>query len=192
MTLSTLFHCSFSRPQRDCLAYSVMEQLYSIIRSQRAAFCCGGAIPVVYDENPFTRINSEDAPISSSPVTLRWDLPSGQGMRKLTLPVPNPPTGRQGLRSGVISSTATEDTPDVAELLKDCAPASFGHKGKEVLDESNRKAVKLDSSQFCTNFNPYDCGIVDAIHKQFFRRLPGIRAIPRSRLTSVLRRNCTS
>ena len=32
-----------------------------------------------------------------------------------------------------------------------------------MLDESYRKAVKLDSDQFCTSFNPHEVGIVDAI-----------------------------
>ena len=57
----------------------------------------------------------------------------------------------------------TKDTAAVEELLKACAPATFGKKGEEVLDESYRKAVKLDSDQFCTNFNPHEVGIVDAI-----------------------------
>ena len=67
---------------------------------------------------------------------------------KLTLP----PTASQ-----------TSGTAAVEELLKACAPVTFGKKGEEVLDESYRKAVKLDSDQFCTSFNPHEVGIVDAI-----------------------------
>ncbi len=42
-------------------------------------------------------------------------------------------------------------------------PASFGLAGKNVYDEGYRKALKLDTSQFSTNFCPYTLGIVDAI-----------------------------
>ena len=73
---------------------------------------------------------------------------AGDAIGRLTLP----PTESQ------IKGTAA-----VEELLKACAPATFGKKGEEVLDESYRKAVKLDSDQFCTSFNPHEVGIVDAI-----------------------------
>ena len=86
----------------------------------------------------------------------RWDLPGGKAIRKLTLPPPI---------HGVGGDAA------IQELLNDCAPATFGKKGEEVLDESYRKAVNLDSDQFSTNFNPYDAGIVDAITQTL---LPGI------------------
>ena len=55
--------------------------------------------------------------------------------------------------------------------MRDCAPATFGVGGEEVLDETYRKAVKLDARQFPTSFNPYDVGIVDAISQVL---LPGI------------------
>ena len=73
---------------------------------------------------------------------------TGKAIRKLTLP---PITSR------------TRGTAAVEELLKACAPATFGRKGEEVLDESYRKAVKLDNNQFCTSFNPHEVGIIDAI-----------------------------
>ena len=57
------------------------------------------------------------------------------------------------------------------ELLEDCSPATFGKKGEEVLDESYRKAAKLDSDQFSTNFYPHDVGIISAIAETL---LPGI------------------
>lgn len=62
-------------------------------------------------------------------------------------------------------------TTAIEELLKACTPATFGKKGKEVLDESYRKAVKLDSNEFSTSFNPYEVGIIDAIAQSL---LPGI------------------
>ena len=47
------------------------------------------------------------------------------------------------------------------QLLKDCQPASFGRGGEDVMDETYRKARKLDEAAFCTNFDPYALGIVE-------------------------------
>jgi hypothetical protein len=79
-----------------------------------------------------------------------------KAIRKLTLPVVHSHGDEEGGGKG-------EATPAIAELLKNCEPATFGHKGKEALDESYRHAVKLDETQFCTSFSPYDVGIVDAV-----------------------------
>ena len=86
---------------------------------------------------------------------LRWDLPSGKTIRKLTLP-PN---------DGV------EDSAAVKALLKHYKPATFGKDGEEVLDGSYREAVKLDTNQFSTNFHPSDVGILDSITQVL---LPGV------------------
>lgn len=47
--------------------------------------------------------------------------------------------------------------------MQDCQPASFGYKGEDVLDESYRKAVKMDRSNFSSDFCPYELGIIDTI-----------------------------
>ncbi|KAM6505592.1 hypothetical protein FSOLCH5_013767 [Fusarium solani] len=57
------------------------------------------------------------------------------------------------------------------ELVEDCRPATFGRDGKDVLDEKIRKAGAMEASCFATNFNPYDCGIVDVIGRKL---LPSI------------------
>lgn len=51
------------------------------------------------------------------------------------------------------------------------APATLGKEGEEVLDESYRKAVKLDCNQFSTSFSSYEVGTIDAIAQNL---LPGI------------------
>lgn len=51
----------------------------------------------------------------------------------------------------------------LTKLVRDCQPASFGYKGKDVLDESYRKATKLDRSAFAVDFCPYELGIIDTI-----------------------------
>ncbi|KAI9774057.1 MAG: hypothetical protein M1840_005150 [Geoglossum simile] len=64
-------------------------------------------------------------------------------------------------------TAATGDEPHqpayISKLLHDCAQATFGLDGKNVLDESYRKAAKMDNNLFCTNFHPHDYGIIDAI-----------------------------
>jgi hypothetical protein len=50
-------------------------------------------------------------------------------------------------------------------LVKACQPATFGDKQKDVLDESYRKAWKLDATNFATNFNPNNTGIIQAVHE---------------------------
>lgn len=57
------------------------------------------------------------------------------------------------------------------EMVEDCQPATFGRDGQDVLDEKIRRAGAMNSNGFATNFNPYDCGIVDAVG---FKLLPGI------------------
>ena len=80
----------------------------------------------------------------------------GKAIRKLTLP---------------LAVSTTSGTAAVEELLKACEPATFGKKGEEVLDESYRKAIKLDSNQFSTSFSPHDVGILDVIAQSL---LPGV------------------
>jgi hypothetical protein len=48
-------------------------------------------------------------------------------------------------------------------LVGDCQPATFGRGQQDILDESYRKAGKLDPTQFSTNFCPYEAGIIDAV-----------------------------
>ncbi|KZT24053.1 hypothetical protein NEOLEDRAFT_1135586 [Neolentinus lepideus HHB14362 ss-1] len=52
-------------------------------------------------------------------------------------------------------SKATDD--DLQELAQACTPATFGRNNEDVLDESYRKAGKLDTSDFAANFFPLSC-----------------------------------
>lgn len=49
------------------------------ISKQNAAFCCGGQVPIVAiaDEGEEHRFDDVAGMITSPPVVLRWDLPSG-------------------------------------------------------------------------------------------------------------------
>lgn len=91
---------------------------------------------------------------SASHITIRWDGKSTDDDehvgRRVRLP----------LQEG---HDETNEEGDFQKLLQDCAPATFGLGQKDVLDESYRKAGKMDTSDFCTNFNPYEHGIMDAV-----------------------------
>ena len=58
-------------------------------------------------------------------------------------------------------TTATEKELD--NLMKECNPATFGRDHTDVLDESYRKARKLDRAHFACNFNPERSGLVGVV-----------------------------
>lgn len=109
-----------------------------------ATFTCGGAVPI---ENCTSSESPKDGTIPA--VELRWDSSSGSGGSKISFPLQQ--TG--------------DDEQMLAKLIKDCQPATFGMGGRDVLDESYRKASKLDCTAFSTNFHPHDCSIVDSIRQ---------------------------
>ncbi|KAK3370022.1 hypothetical protein B0H63DRAFT_421762 [Podospora didyma] len=102
--------------------------------------------------------------VNQDPVVVRWD--SGK------------PEANQTLRANlpVADEQASQDA--FAQLLAACQPATFGKGGEKVLEESYRKAGKMDASQFSTNFNPYEHGIIDTLAQALVRGeyYPGIRA----------------
>ncbi|TVY39200.1 hypothetical protein LSUB1_G003079 [Lachnellula subtilissima] len=134
----------------------VIEQLSDAIRgyNSTAAFSCGGTVPIdIRSTTRYGDFTSAKIPITSPPVTIRWDDQAGDVAGKIQFPVPS---GKE----------------DVLEkLVKSCQPATFGFGGGNVLDERIRKAGKLEASEFSTSFNPYDYGIVDAVAQAL---LPGI------------------
>lgn len=48
-----------------------------------------------------------------------------------------------------------------------CDPATFGLNNEDVLDESYRKARKLDNSYFHTTFDVVRSGLLETIHSEF-------------------------
>ncbi|TDL27747.1 hypothetical protein BD410DRAFT_760896 [Rickenella mellea] len=56
---------------------------------------------------------------------------------------------------------ATEN--HLEDLVKACQPATFGVNDQDVLDESYRKAGKMDTDRFSINFNPERLGLARAI-----------------------------
>ena len=134
---------------------STLKQFMEAVQGCQATanYCCGGSIPISPSTN--TASNFGDAtisksPLTASPVALRWDVPKEEKLRKITFPFP--PENSSG-----------QAVSPLDDLIEACAPATFGYKGKDVLDEGYRKAGKLDSNQFSIAFHPHDYGIVDAI-----------------------------
>jgi hypothetical protein len=66
----------------------------------------------------------------------------------------------------MVSLPVSEDTAlqhSFHQLVKEGEPATFGKGHKDVFDEEYRKAGKIDTENFCTNFTPYEYGVVDMI-----------------------------
>jgi hypothetical protein len=139
-----------ARSLQALAAQSVFNDLKNSLKGYEsaAAYCCGGSLPLssTPSSNAF---NSAKAPITSPPVVIRFDRPHpSNAISKITFPsIPD----------------QRESEEELGKLLEACAPATFGVGAKDVLDESYRKAGKLDRSQFSTDWHPADYGILDTI-----------------------------
>ncbi|KAF1988018.1 hypothetical protein K402DRAFT_462390 [Aulographum hederae CBS 113979] len=146
----------------------IIHQLRLCILEQKAiaTFACGGNIPIAgsSDSSEFgdatsrssATVSSRDK-VSTEPVAIRWDSPNpGKPIGKAIFPLS---TGDAGL----------------LQLVSACTPATFGRGNEDILDETYRKAGKLDTTAFSTNFCPYACGIIDSV-AQFL--LPSIGIAP--------------
>ncbi|OAG10945.1 uncharacterized protein CC84DRAFT_1084719 [Paraphaeosphaeria sporulosa] len=131
---------------KTALTDAISAELGSFIVSKSSTFACGGTIPIQGVSD--TPGDLKPAGITF-PFALRWDSKySATGVGKLTFPV---------------DPTNTMEMQNFSKLLEECEPASFGYKGEDVLDETYRKATKLDRSAFSVDFCPYELGIIDRI-----------------------------
>ncbi|EGN97805.1 hypothetical protein SERLA73DRAFT_90914 [Serpula lacrymans var. lacrymans S7.3] len=64
-------------------------------------------------------------------------------------------------------SRASEEQLEL--LSQTCQPATFGVNQQDVLDESYRKAGKMDTTDFATRFSAESVGLVDVIRKQLLQ-----------------------
>lgn len=64
------------------------------------------------------------------------------------------------------------DAPEesIAHLAESCDIAKFGLDKQDVLDESYRKAGKLDREQFAATFDPGRAGVLDVIGTELLER----------------------
>ncbi|EMD36612.1 hypothetical protein CERSUDRAFT_95902 [Gelatoporia subvermispora B] len=70
--------------------------------------------------------------------------------------------GKNSEHAGRIDFAKSEDS-QIHHLPAQCDPASFGKNGEDVMDESYRKASKLDTVSFALKFDPLASGLLDMI-----------------------------
>lgn len=135
-------------------AHASYQALAAVVQDAQSLFACGGSVPIAGTvshgaEPPNAKGHANPRFDSSSPVTLRWDAPAGvpSEQTKLTLPFEADPSTQASLH----------------ELVAHMQPATFGRNSEDVYDESYRRALKMDTSAFCSTFNPYELGIIDTI-----------------------------
>jgi hypothetical protein len=129
---------------QDLASIGILDNLRSSLEGYQATanYCLGGSIPISsLPTQSTTEFAASKSPITAPPFALRFDTPSSGG--KVTFP--------------------SSDSSGLEQLLKACTPATFGSGGKDVLDETYRKAGKLDRANFSVDFHPNDYGILDAI-----------------------------
>jgi hypothetical protein len=155
------------------------SQIEHLVSSQVGCFSCGGSIPITAkldDNGPSTSTSAPaagsptdkaqvdantskpstgasgtlnaDEKTTSKPITVRWDPPSAT------------PGDCRSVSFPLSANAAYTGMARLQALLRDCAPATFGRGSEDVLDESYRKASKLDGSAFSTDFCPYKLGII--------------------------------
>lgn len=103
----------------------------------QAVFAIGGSVDIV---------PPSDTAIQQ-PLTLRWDSGEKSHGRSVSLPVNDDTSSQEAFE----------------QLLESCQPATYGIGSKEVLDETYRKAGKLDPAKFSTSFSPHEHGLMDTI-----------------------------
>ena len=59
---------------------------------------------------------------------------------------------------------------DLEALAQACDPATFGKNDEDVLDETYRKAGKLDEAHYSTTFDPYSTGLMGALSNRLINK----------------------
>lgn len=161
--MSDISSDSGSVPTKEQQTVNLVHQLVRSFQNGRSGmvFACGGTVPIPAVNNTAQQSSTNvDAATVCQPVTLRWD-PQSQHIParvcRLQFPLD-------------CSDSATAN--NMQQLLQDMQPATFGYQGQDVLDESYRKASKLDPSHFDCTFSPYEMGIIDEVAQIL---LPGFK-----------------
>ncbi|KAK5689310.1 hypothetical protein LTR17_026350 [Elasticomyces elasticus] len=125
---------------------AILDDIKNSVRAQSnsATFVCGGNLQVAQPKQGGEPVDTKAQTSTIPPVQIRFGE-AGKGSM-IALPV---------------SSEA--QASDLQSLIAACAPAAFGRGGEDVFDETYRKAGKLDTDQFMTDFCPYATGIIDVV-----------------------------
>ncbi|KAG6358728.1 hypothetical protein INS49_012247 [Diaporthe citri] len=143
-----------SVPIEEQQTLDLVHQLLRSFQNGRSGmvFACGGKVPIPVANTTAqqTPMNMSSAPICP-PVILRWDpgstsIPAAEC--KLEFP---------------LDHSVNTTVNNMKQLLRDMQPATYGYQGQDVLDESYRKASKLDPSHFACTFSPHELGIIDEV-----------------------------
>jgi hypothetical protein len=128
-------------------AVALLNTVYSDL-AVKAVFAIGGTVP----------------PTGQPPVMLRWDSREAYHGLSARLPITDVPDGPDGQEA-------------FSRLLADCEPATFGQGKEEVHDETYRKAGKMTSARFSSNFCPYETGVMDSVTQALVHDGSGLRAV---------------
>ncbi|KAK3933915.1 hypothetical protein QBC46DRAFT_325883 [Diplogelasinospora grovesii] len=142
---------------------ALSEELGEFVASSAAVFTCGGAIPAIRTKagrrSSTGSAGSNSTPSSDGatapPVSLRWESEDGTG-------------------SNIHFPLREQERGALDRLAGDGQPASFGHRGKSVLDPTYRSATAMDSSRFDTSLCPYRLGIIDRVTQVLLPNAAGV------------------
>ncbi|KAK4549812.1 hypothetical protein LTR36_005113 [Oleoguttula mirabilis] len=120
---------------------------------RKATFTCAGRLPLVLhsgrddtgDLTPRTDREVQEQRIVTECVRIRFGAESGGNI--LSLPMDGEPHEAEALD----------------KLIQGCDQATFGRHGKDVLDETYRRAGAMGIGDFMTDFCPYKTGIIDIV-----------------------------
>ncbi len=137
--ISSPLHVQAQRAALEDLKHTVVGAKAS------ASFSCGGFVTI---SNDIAVNSAATRKAVAPPVVLHWDTSDDQS-RKIIF--------------GSESSETAETQTTIQEMCNSCQLASFGRQGQDVYDPAYRQALKLEPSQFTTNFHPHDYGILDEL-----------------------------
>ncbi|KAI4523656.1 hypothetical protein K525DRAFT_282472 [Schizophyllum commune Loenen D] len=73
------------------------------------------------------------------------------------------------IKAGHCIDLAHPTYEQLCHLEQACAPTTFGRNQEDVLDETYRKAGKMDNADFCVNYTPPD-GVLGLIREELFEK----------------------
>lgn len=163
------------RSSADDITESVLRQFTT------APFACGGAVAIEIQQQSSAELQGKESGAVESilgkvqsleiekqkhaegPEVAGESKQAGTTLREPTSPPVDIRFGAD--KKGSVLRFPLRLREDVAlkPLIEQCKPAKFARGQEEILDESYRKASKLDPSEFATSFCPYRTGIIDVI-----------------------------